>query len=77
MFFSPSYSNSPWGCDIRLGLLIVDHDAKYCLRGDVIEISLFAYLDALVCRLAIIAVGIPYGYPYNQSVAYSLGGNKA
>lgn len=41
---------------------MVDPDAKYGLRGDATVTILSAYMDTLVCRSSIIAVGMPLGY---------------
>lgn len=55
------YAKPPCSCVIRSGLLITYIDDKYVLIGDAITIALPAYMDSLVYRPSIIAVGIPIG----------------
>lgn len=39
---------------------MVETESKYGLKGNDISITLSEYIDALGCRLAIIAVGMSY-----------------
>lgn len=50
------YPNPLSGRAIQPRLLIVNLESKYGLIGDAITITLFAYIDALGCKFAIITV---------------------